>query len=128
MIDETGIDTPSVVDKRANKLRESFAQLVESYPDDKELIDIARQFDTWHYEATKEKLPLEKMFGGTEELQKWERVYAEQYNRLKFQYPLVDTRAPIPTISIPVSSPYFWPIIGLSGLVALFAIYKMTSK
>ena len=126
---EIGIETPSGTKRKADELRESFAKLVASYPDDKTVIETAREYDKFHYQITQETTPLGQIFA-TDELEKWQRRYATEYSRLIAGNPEVTTSAPKPTDITPPkqTNSFFWVAVVIAGTATLYTIYKVTSK
>jgi hypothetical protein len=127
--DEIGIETPSGFRRKADEIRNSWERLVASFPDDTQVKDIAREFETWHYQATKESSSLSQMFSSGE-LEKWQRRYATEYDRLTKANPSITTSAPRPTDIIPPDpptkiSPWVWAILAASGSIVVYSVYKM---
>lgn len=129
--DDVGLETPSGFRRKADELRNSWGRLVESFPADKTLLGTAREFEDWHYKATKESSALAQMFG-TSELEKWVRRYADEYARLTKANPKVETTAPKPETILPEEShlsPWFWPIaIGITGSAIIGSIWVLKRK
>lgn len=126
---EIGVETPSGFIRKADELRISFGRLVESFPNDKDLISIAREFETWHYNATKEASPLSQMLAG-DELEKWQRRYSTEYSRLTTANPKTKTTAPNPIDIVEPAktanmSPLFWAVIAGSVAVGLYSVAKI---
>lgn len=127
------IETPDSVQRKIDFLRESFSQLVASFPDDKTLLEISRQYDTWHYNASNSLLSKLFVSSLASEYEQWQKRYSAEYLRLTGKNPEVDTAAPKPEIVMneekQKSSPWIWAIVaGSIGIVTATYLYVKAKK
>lgn len=120
------------VQRKIDFLRDSFAQLVASFPDDKSLLAIARQYDTWHYKVSNSILSKSFPSSIATEFEQWQLRYNQQYERLTGKNPDIETIAPSPDIITPKeetkTSPWIWAIIAGSTGLGLLSIAIIKGK
>lgn len=124
------IETPASVQRKLDALRNAFAQLVETFSTDKQLIAIAREYDTWHYKASESLLSKIFVSSIAAEYESWQRRYIEQYRRLVGENPGTKTIAPSPDVIIEPSktSPWLWVAIGATVVFGTIGAVVLTKR